>query len=52
MASLNTDTGRYPTDASRPAHILQQAYLDRSVDAPKGAALYWDMPSIVAAMNL
>ncbi len=52
MASLNTSTGRYPNDPARPDHIPQRAYLDRSVDAPKGATLYWDMPSIVAAVNL
>lgn len=52
MASLSTVTGQYPDDASRPEHIPQRAYLDRSVDAPKGATLYWDMPSIVAAINL
>ncbi len=52
MASLNTDTGKYPEDPSRPLHIPQRAYLDRSVDAPNGSTLYWDMPSIVVAYNL
>ena len=52
MASLNTYTGMYPEDATRPAHIPQRAYLDRYVDAPRGATLYWDMPSIVAAYAL
>jgi hypothetical protein len=52
MASLNTETGMYPKDPTRPPHIPQRAYLNRSVDAPRGATLYWDMPSIVAAVNL
>ncbi|GAB2796472.1 hypothetical protein GCM10027275_47260 [Rhabdobacter roseus] len=52
MASLDTKTGKYPAAPTRPEHIPQRAYLDRYVDAPKGATLYWDMPSIVAAMNL
>ena len=52
MASLNTETGRYPKDPTRPPDIPQRAYLNRSVDAPKGATLYWDMPSVVAALNL
>jgi len=52
MASLSTYTGRYPKDASRLPHIPQRAYLDRFVDAPRGATLYWDMPSIVTAHAL
>lgn len=52
MASLSTYTGLYPEDATRPPHIPQRAYLDRYVDAPKGATLYWDMPSIAAAYAL
>jgi hypothetical protein len=52
MASLDTYTGKYPDDATRPPHIPQRAYLDRFVDAPRGANLYWDMPSIVATYTL
>ncbi len=52
MASLSTWTGMYPEDPTRPPHIPQRAYLDRYVDAPKGATLYWDMPSVVAAYAL
>lgn len=52
MASLGTYTARYPEDATRPEHIPQRAYLDRYVDAPKGATLYWDMPAVVTAYAL
>ncbi len=52
MASLSTYNALYPEDATRPEHIPQRAYLNRFVDAPQGATLYWDMPSIVAAYNL
>ena len=52
MASLATYSGTYPEDATRPPHIPQRAYLNRFVDAPRGATLYWDMPSIVAAHAL
>ena len=52
MASLATYSGRYPDDATRPPHIPQRAYLNRHVDAPRGATLYWDMPAIVAAHAL
>lgn len=52
MASLDTKTGKYPEDDSRPSHIPQRAYLDRFVDAPRGSNLYWDMPSIVTAYSL
>lgn len=52
MASLDTHTGLYPEDDTRPAHIPQRAYLNRHVDAPKGATLYWDQPAIVTAYAL
>lgn len=52
MASLDTRTGVYPEDDSRPDHLPQRAYLNRHVDAPKGATLYWDMPAIVTAFEL
>lgn len=52
MASLSTYTALYPEDATRPEHIPQRAYLNRYVDAPKGATLYWDMPAVVTAYAL
>lgn len=50
MASLDTRTGRYPADDTRPDHIPKRAY--RNIDAPKGVSLYWDQPAIVAAHAL
>jgi len=50
MASLDTKTGRYPEDDSRPKHIGKRVY--REIDAPKGCTLYWDQPQIVAAHAL
>lgn len=50
MASLDTRTGRYPDDDTRPDHIPKRVY--RSIDAPRGCSLYWDQPSIVAAHAL
>lgn len=50
LASLDTRTGRYPADDTRPAHIPKRAY--RNIDAPRGCSLYWDQPAIVAAHAL
>ncbi len=50
MASLDTRTGRYPADDTRPAHIGKRVY--RNIDAPRGCSLYWDQPSIVAVHAL
>ena len=50
MASLDTKTGRYPEDDSRPEHIGKRVY--REIDAPKGCTLYWDQPQIAAAHAL
>jgi len=52
MASLNTTTGRYPEDDTRPSKRPQRLYQDRPVEAPQGASLYWDMPQIVVAYYL
>ncbi|MFA9477642.1 hypothetical protein ACERK3_04970 [Phycisphaerales bacterium AB-hyl4] len=50
MASLDTATGRYPIDDTRPEHIGKRVY--RNIDAPKGCSLYWDQPAVVAAHAL
>ncbi|MEM9671460.1 MAG: hypothetical protein ACFB15_22740 [Cyclobacteriaceae bacterium] len=52
MASLNTSTGQYPVNDTRPADRPQRLYQNRPVEAPKGASLYWDMPQIVVAYYL
>ena len=52
MSSLDPSTHSYPADDQRPAHIPARVYLDRSVDAPKGATLYWDLPDLATAYNL
>ena len=50
MSSLDTRTGRYPADDTRPPHIPRRHY--RAIDAPKGCSLYWDQPSCLAAHAL
>jgi hypothetical protein len=50
MASLDTRTGQYPENDTRPPHIGKRVY--RNIDAPRGCSLYWDQPSIVAAHAL
>jgi len=50
MSSLDTATGAYPEDDTRPADIPRRHY--RAIDAPRGCALYWDQPLIVAAHAL
>ena len=50
MASLDTRTGRYPEDDTRPARFPRRHY--RAIDAPKGCSLYWDQPSLLAAYAL
>jgi len=50
MASLDTRTGQYPEDDTRPSHIPRRHY--RAIDAPRGCSLYWDQPSAVAAQAL
>lgn len=52
MATLDPYTGKYPENDERPRDIPNRVYLDRPVDAPKGATLYWDLPSILTAYNL
>ena len=50
MASLDTRTGKFPQDYSRPDHIPRRHY--RAIDAPRGCSLYWDQPAVVAAHAL
>ena len=50
MASLDTRTGRYPEDDTRPESIGKRVY--RNIDAPRGCSLYWDQPALVAAHAL
>ena len=52
MSSLDPATKEYPVNDSRPAHIPARVYLDRSVDAPKGATLYWNFPDVAAAFEI
>lgn len=48
MASLDTNTGRYPDVAK--ARVGQRVY--REIAAPNGSTLYWDQPQLVAAHAL
>lgn len=50
MASLDTITGAYPENDTRPADIPRRHY--RAIDAPRGCSLYWDQPAAVAAHSL
>jgi len=52
MSSLDPVTLTYPQDPTRPNEIPSRVYLNRSVDAPFGASLYWDFPNIAAALTL
>ena len=52
LASWNLETEKYPFDFARPDSLPCRVYLDRSVDAPGGATLYWDLPDIAAAVAL
>ena len=52
LSMWDLDTEVYPFDFSRPDSIPCRVYLDRSVDAPAGATLYWDLPNIAAAVEL
>ncbi len=52
MATLDPYTGKYPANDTRPKDIPNRVYLNRPIDAPKGATLYWDMASLVAAYNV
>ncbi len=50
MSSLDTRTGKYPEDDSRPSQIPRRHY--RAIDAPKGCSFYWDQPLLEAAFRL
>lgn len=50
MATLDTRTGQYPENDTRPPHIPRRHY--RAIDAPRGCSLYWDQPAAVAAHEL
>lgn len=52
LSSWNLESNRYPFEFSRPDSIPCRVYLDRSVDAPGGATLYWDLPDMAAAVLL
>ncbi len=52
LSSWNLATNEYPFDFSRPDSIPCRVYLNRSIDAPRGATLYWDLPDIAAAVAL
>lgn len=52
LSSWNLETNEYPFDFTRPDSIPCRVYLNRSVDAPGGATLYWDLPDIAAAATL
>ncbi|WKN42220.1 hypothetical protein [Tunicatimonas pelagia] len=52
MASLNTATGEYPEDDTRPDDRPQRLYQGRPVEAPKGSSMYWDMPQVAMAYYL
>lgn len=50
MASLDTNTGRYPVDDRRPEGIERRCY--RFIEAPRGCNIYWDGPQLAAAHAL
>lgn len=52
MSSIDPRTGGYPDQDQRPENIPSRVYLNRSVDAPRGASLYWDLPAIAAVFEL
>lgn len=52
MASLNTTTGEYPEDDTRPDDRPERLYVGRPVEAPKGSSMYWDMPQVAMAYYL
>lgn len=52
MSSLNTTTGKYPENDSRPEARPKRLYRNRPLEAPQGSTAYWDMPQIVMAYYL
>jgi len=52
LSMWNLETEEYPFDFSRPDSIPCRVYLDRSIDAPGGSTLYWDLPDIAAAVEI
>ncbi|MEQ9438056.1 MAG: hypothetical protein RIG62_03375 [Cyclobacteriaceae bacterium] len=52
MASVNTTTGMYPEDDTRPDDRPERLYQNRPVEAPRGSTIYWDMPQVVMAYYL
>ncbi|NND04913.1 MAG: hypothetical protein HKN87_00915 [Saprospiraceae bacterium] len=52
LSSWNLDTQTYPFDFSRPDSIPCRVYLNRFIDAPAGATLYWSLPDISACIDL
>jgi len=52
LSMWNLETNQYPFDFSHSDSIPCRVYLDRSVDAPGGSTLYWDLPDIAAAVEI
>jgi hypothetical protein len=52
LSMWNLNTNQYPFDFSHSDSIPCRVYLDRSVDAPGGSTLYWDLPDIAAAVEI
>lgn len=52
LSSWDLETGQYPFDFSHSQSIPSRVYLDRSVDAPAGSTLYWNLPDIAACVEL
>ncbi|MEQ9290143.1 MAG: hypothetical protein RIG77_24645 [Cyclobacteriaceae bacterium] len=52
LANWNLNTNEYPFDFSHSDSIPNRVYLDRSVDAPGGSSLYWNLPDIAASVEI
>ena len=52
LANWNLKTNQYPFDFSHSDSIPSRVYLDRHVDAAGGSSLYWNLPDIVASVEL
>ncbi len=50
MSSIDTNTGFYPLDDTRPTGIEPRCY--RFIEAPRGCNIYWDGPQLAASHAL
>ncbi len=52
VASWDLKTEQYPFNFTRPDSIPNRVYLNRFIDAPAGATLYWNLPDLAACLDL